>query len=502
MSEPTETHTSCEHCGHNDCATVYPTGTYCHSCGQFYPKKREKEKGMSHGTIKKEVVLPYRSIPHSSVGFYNIRTGVSDSDEPIARLYPYPQGDKKRILPKNFSDNKGFKPNELFGMDLFNAGTSKSITIVEGEDDAPSAYFMLGEKYPVVSLPSAGISRTLLENCHKYLDSFSEIVVCTDSDEAGDRAAKKIAAAFPNKVSRVSMTKHKDPNDFLVNGDQKDFLFAWHNRQKFVPQGIYNTSEQFTGILSAEEMNDYLPTPCETLNDTVKGLMRGHLTVLTGPEGQGKTEVLRWFEYDILKNHKDVPIAVLHMEESKKTCLTSYACYELGANLRDPDHSVPQEDIEKAVSDLTSSNNLYLFDFGIEEDPLEILDKVRYFSEVCGCHYIFIDPIQQLSYGKNTDDTEERTLSRIAVQLEKLATDLNIGIILTTHVNDDGQTRSSRMIGKSASVRIDLSRDHMNPDPDVRNQTKLSVSKNRPVGKTGFAGQLEFDPDTFTLKEF
>ncbi len=73
---------------------------------------------------------------------------------------------------------------------------------------------------------------------------------------------------------------------------------------------------------------------------------------------------------------------------------------------------------------------------------------------------------------------------------------------MTTHVNDDGQTRSSRMIGKSASVRIDLQRDHMNTDPDIRNLTRLAVSKNRPTGSTGYGGTVKFDPDTFTLGEY
>jgi twinkle protein len=505
MSTADKTHMDCPDCGHKECMTQFDDGgTYCHSCSKT-TINTEHTKGtkrlVTHEEIEKHIVLPYRSIPLSSVDHYGIRTGVSKSGEQIERLYPYPQGDKRRILPKDFSSNKGFSNNELFGMDKFNAGTSRHITIVEGEDDAPSAYFMLGEKFPVIAIPGAGVSRDLLVNCHKYLDSFSEIVVCTDGDAAGEVAAKKIASAFPNKVSRVSLTKHKDPNDFLVNGDQKDFLFAWHNRQKYVPKGIYNTPDQFKGILSQEDMNDYLPTPSDFLNEKIKGLMRGHLTVITGPEGQGKTEILRWLEYDILKNHKDTPIAVLHMEESKKTCLTSLACYELGVNLRDPDHKVAKKDIDDAINELTKDNNLYLFDFGVDEDPLDIVDRVRYFSEVCGCHYIFIDPIQQLSYGKETTDTEEKILSQISVQLERVATELNIGIVLTTHVNDDGQTRSSRMIGKSASVRIDIQRDHMNPDPDIHNLTKLSVSKNRPVGKSGYGGSLMFDPLSFMLRE-
>lgn len=503
----TETHLSCPSCGHKECMTKFPDGgTYCHSCGTSTPpssktKREDMTSTYDPSKVKEHLSLPYRSIPPSVVDFYRTKTGVDSDGNPIERIYQYPTQTKRRVLPKDFSHNKGFTADELYGMDLFNASTSKSITIVEGEDDAPSAYFMLGEKYPVVSLPSAGVSRKLLEKNFKTLNSYSEIVVCTDNDEAGDRAANKIASTFPNKVSRVSLTKHKDASAFLQAGDNKDFLFAWHNRQKYVPKGIYNTPDQFKGILSEEEMNEYIPTPSDDLNEQIKGLMRGHLTVLTGPEGQGKTEILRWLEYHILKNHSDVPIAVLHMEESKKTLLTSLACYELGTNLRDPDHKVPQEDVNKAIETLTKGNGLYLFDFGVEEDPLEIVDRVRYFSEVCGCHYVFIDPIQQLAYGKSGNDTEEKILSQISVQLERIATELNIGIVMTTHVNDDGQTRSSRMIGKSASVRIDIQRDHMNPDPDVRNVTKLSVSKNRPVGKSGYGGSLVFNPSSFTLEE-
>jgi replicative DNA helicase len=157
--------------------------------------------------------------------------------------------------------------------------------------------------------------------------------------------------------------------------------------------------------------------------------------------------------------------------------------------------------VQEAVDSLSDAGNMYFFELGIDEDPLTILEKVRFLTEVYGCKYIFIDPIQQLSYGKTKDSTEEQMLSQISVQLERLATEFNVGIVVTSHVNDDGQTRSSRMIGKSASVRIDIKRDHMNPDPDVRNRTVLSVSKNRPIGPTGYAGTLVFDPETFILQE-
>lgn len=500
------THQTCPKCGHHDCATVFENGTYCHSCETFSTSgatmevKREERKPPFDRSAYKEKITEFRKIPESTSKFYGVMTGHDASGKEIYRAYPYPHATKIRILPKDFTRNAGFSNSHLFGMDRFNAGSSKYITVVEGEEDCLSAYYMLGEKYPVVSIPSASVPDKLIENVYKYLDSFSEIILAFDNDEAGVRATKKFTEVFPDKTSVVPMTTHKDPNDFLTTGDGTAFMFAWHNRKKYVPEGYFNSIDQFKKILADEEINDYVATPISELNAKIKGLMQGHLTVLTGPEGQGKTEVLRMMEYNILKNHKDKKIGVLHMEESKKTTLMSLVCYELKTDVRDPDHAVPQDEIEKAIETLLAENNLYLFDFE-DNDPFNIFSRVRYLTKVAGCQFIFIDPIQQLSYGKDSDLTEEQVLSKIVVVLEKMANDLNVGIVMTTHVNDDGQTRSSRMIGKAASVRIDLKRDHLNDDPVIRNTTFLTVSKNRPVGKTGFGGVLQFDPKSFTISE-
>ncbi len=69
------------------------------------------------------------------------------------------------------------------------------------------------------------------------------------------------------------------------------------------------------------------------------------------------------------------------------------------------------------------------------------------------------------------------------------------------HTNDDGQVKYCRMIEQRASVVVELQRDKMSEDVDDRNTTKLLVTKNRPVGPTGYAGQLKFNTDSFTLEE-
>ena len=79
--------------------------------------------------------------------------------------------------------------------------------------------------------------------------------------------------------------------------------------------------------------------------------------------------------------------------------------------------------------------------------------------------------------------------------------ELDFALIIVSHVNDDGLTRGSRNISKIADVRIDLFREITHPDPIVRRVTRMVVSKNRFCGRTGPAGELLFDPATYTLTE-
>ena len=147
---------------------------------------------MTEADIEEETYQNIRGISESVCETYKVTVGLDSLGKPVRHTYPYPHKDKYRWLPKDFSHNKGFSNDHLFGMDKFNASSGRTITVVEGELDALSAYQMLGCKWPVVSLPNASLNKALLENCHSYLNSFASIAVCTDNDAAGIAVANKI----------------------------------------------------------------------------------------------------------------------------------------------------------------------------------------------------------------------------------------------------------------------------------------------------------------------
>ncbi len=517
-----------EDCGSSDAFsynTEKMTG-FCFACDRGYPRSgmeltewardtyplQEKEgyTTMAVAPTPTELLTAetreFRGVTVKTMDFYGVQTLVGQDGEAKKQAYIYPSGGRKiRSMPKAFHTEAGFRGDELFGMDKFNAGSARIVVITEGEVDALSSYQMLGQKYPVVSLPSASPSKKLWQGEAKdWLDSFEKIILSVDNDDAGNGIADKIAGLFPNKTYRIPHDKYKDANEFLEAAAGQSYRAAFYNAKKYTPQNVWNTPEQFLGILHEEDDAMYLPTGISSFDEVALGLMQGHLTVFQAPEGIGKTEFMRYLEYHFLSNHRDIPIAICHLEETKKRGLLGLVSYKLGKNLTRKDlidEAEMAEEVDQALVELTEKENLYQFTIGVDEDPMEILNRIRYFSQACGVKYVFFEPIQDLAYSRQTDESIEKWLSALSVQLSRMSAELNVGIVTIAHENDDGQIRDCRTIGKRASVVVKLERDKMSEDDEDRNTTKLLVTKNRPAGTTGHAGSLSFDSDSFTLKE-
>jgi twinkle protein len=508
-------------CGSSD-AFSYETELMigkCHSCESAYPSKKAtfswaKEIYPTKGVNNMGVVdyTPKR-IEQAGNGKFVAMRGITERTmEDFGVLtyddrqeYVYPSGGKKvrTLKEKGFYAKDGFKGDELFGMNFFTAGCSKIVTITEGELDALSVAQMLKSSYtnPVVSLPSATPSRKLWENCKDWLNSFDKIVLSVDTDEAGNAVADKIAKLFPNKVYRVPHETYKDANEFLQAGKGNDFKSAWWNARKYTPENILNTTDQFLSLYNDTPEHQYVETGIVALDDKILGLMQGHFTVIKAPTGIGKTEVMRFLEYNMLQ--KGIPIAAWHLEETKLRSLLGLVSYDCKENLtrRDLiDEKKAHDRVVKSIESLTKDENFYQFYLGDGQGTEELLEQIRFFREACGVRYVFFEPIQDVVAGKN-EASKEEILADLSVRLSKIAAELNVGIVTIAHTNDDGDPKYCKMIGQRASVIIDLYRDKESDDAEERNTTHITVQKNRPCSEEGRAGKMRFNPDTFTLRE-
>ena len=518
-------------CGSSDAFsynTVKKVG-YCNSCGDPYPHKKmvvfdwakdsyplnalhtKNKKKEDMETVTKEVFvssdskgdfIEHRGILTRAMETYNCITYFDTEGNPVKHTYTYPDGGTKtRVFPKEFYAHK-FKADTLFGMNLFPAGSAEAVTITEGELDAMSAYQMLGSKYPVVSLPSATPSKKLLENCKDWLGSFKKIYLSLDADDKADKFATSLMHLFPGRVYKVPHDKYKDANEFLQAGQGDLYRKAWWSSGLYTPENIYATEERFLELLHDTPEFSYIPTGIQVLDDKILGLMQGHLTVIKAPTGIGKSEFMRYLEYNFIKNHPEVRFATWHLEETKLRSLLGVVSYYLEDNLTRKDLIIEKgkmKEVEEAIKYITHNTGYMQFHLD-ESDADGLVEQVRVLTQVYGCQYVMVEPLQDC-VTVSDDKSKETILADLSVKLSKLAADLNVGIVTIAHTNDNGDPKYCKMIAQRASVVIDLERDKEADNMLDRNTTKIVVKKNRPCGLEGFAGEMTFDGETFTLKE-
>jgi twinkle protein len=494
---------------------------FCHSCGSSYPSSDRKEVfewAKSSYPLKQRINpmtaeiagLTYkgiRGLDEDVAKLYGIQVQTLADGTPVRYAYKYPHTVKYRDYndkSKSWIKDKGVGMNHFFGPD-FNSGSSKRIYLTEGEFDAASLYQILGQTYPVKSLPSASIGDKFIKANHAYLTNFQEIVYAGELDKAGRPAADKLYEAFPDKFYYVPMSKHKDANDFLTSGDGNDLKWSALKPQRYSPENFFCSDEAVEKAIREENPYEYIPTGHTALDDMCRGLVKGGITFIKAPRGTGKTEIIRYFETGLLKDETS-KIALLHMEEMKSTTYRAMATYHLGANVRTKDDAAwngyTEDQVVEAAKEATKGERTIIFEMRSHDDPMKLLDYIRLAATAYGADFVFIDHVQRLAYLSSAGvDGATSTLTTLGARAAQLAKELNIGVIFISQVNDDGRTKYAASLEEEAIICIKLVRDVESEDEVLRNTTGLYVDKNRPFSKLGKAGGVFYDPETSILEE-
>lgn len=496
-----ETHIPCPCGSSSDAYCIYEDGHgYCYSCARYDPPEGKQDM-LSKDDITRQYVN-FRGVSVSTMRKFKVESRISATGEHLDIQFPYGEGHKIRLIKsKEFYTTDGFKDATLFGREIFSPGSAKYITITEGELDALSAFQMLGSKYPVLSVKGASSAK---KDCAKeldYLNTFERIYLCFDNDEPGRKAAEDVATLFDyNKVYFVNLDLN-DPNDYLVQSKSKEFLSTWHAATRFVPSGIVSTLDELSDIWKEKTKEKVADWPFPTLQEFTYGFRLGERVLITALEGVGKTSIMHALEHHILKN-TDFPVGIIHLEESRRELLEGLTSYELCAPLHLPaGDGFTLEERDTALRKVVKKDDrLFIYKhFGSDEADL-LLDRIRFMVAVGGCKFIFLDHITIAVTGLMEDD-ERRALDYLSTKLATMAEDLDFCLVLVSHVNDNDKTRGSRNISKIADLHVHLSRNLESDDSAVRDRTKVMVKKNRKGARTGPAGLLKFDHDTWTVKE-
>jgi twinkle protein len=420
---------------------------------------------------------------------------------------------KVRLPDKEFFVEGDIKHSGLFGSQLFPAGSAKFVTLVEGEYDAPAAFELMGSRWPVVSVRtgSDGATKCVADN-FEYLNSFGNIVICFDKDEAkvnektgqirypGQEAALAVAGMFPiGKVKVLTLAEGKDANDYLKAGLREQFNREWWAAPIFTPSGLKLGREMWDEI-STPKNYETVPYPWDSLNKQTYGIRLSEFVVVTADTGVGKTSVLKEVEYYIRKANPDAGVGLLHLEETNSDTALGLMSIEANLPLHLPDvrETVKTEELRDYFDRVVNTDKLVVYDHFGSNSIQEILNKVRHMHNL-GCKYIILDHLSIVVSDQSGD--ERKQLDEIATKLKTLCMELNIAVIAVIHTNRQGQIRGTAGVEQLANIVIRLQREKLSEDPWRRNVVKLIVEKNRFCGRTGPGAYLRYNEFTGRLTE-
>ncbi len=512
-------HEPCERCGSSDNLAVYADdSTYC-----FTPGCTNRSKG-DGSYVQKETtkmdMIDVDFIPLTKRGI-KIETckkwgyGSSTHNNQPVQVANY--RDNKGILKaqKIRTANKSFrwlgdsKAVNLFGEHLWETN-GKRVIICEGEIDALSVSQILDNKWPVVSIPNGASSAPkAITKSLEWLETFDEVVLCFDQDDAGRAAANACAPLItPGKCKIVHGLPEKDPNDCIIKGKHKELNQALWEAKTFRPDGVVAGNELWDHI-NKQDKGWCVEYPWQGFNDNLLGMRGGELVTLTAGTGIGKSSVCRELAYQlVLSGHK---VGYIALEESVKKTAECLMALHLNIPYTKLDE-VSDEKRKEAFDEVLGDGNLVLYDHWGSQDPARLLGQVRYMCKALGCKFIFLDHLSILVSALEEGD-ERRMIDNTMTKLRALVEETDAHCVLVSHLkrpdgrgHEEGaatslsQLRGSHAIAQLSDAVIGCERNQQD-NLEARNTT-IRVLKNRFAGTTGVCSTLEFNPTTGRLNEY
>jgi len=526
----------CEDCGGSDPLQIYEDGsTFCFSCRKSHGNK-EGNKNMSNnnnedfdsvdndwGPTVKEVSEDYptrgfreRNINKNVAEYYGVKVSYDLDGSIDTHYYPYHKGEaltgyKVRELPKTFKANVGKVKGGLFGQHLFSGG--KRLVITEGELDtlaiACALYKRWGTFYPVVSIRSSTTLKDLVEE-REWIRNFDEVVIWFDNDDSGKNATKEAAKIIGYDKIKIAKTPEKDASDTWIKDPDK-VLKAIYDAVEYTPAGILNKDELWNQLVSYNELES-VPYPpfMGGLNEKLKGMRFGEITLWTSGTGSGKSTLLREIAFHLLDITKD-KIGIISLEESPAE--TARKMSGMALNRNTAAEEIPVEELKEGYDRVFGSDRVLVLDHQGSISDGSIMDFLEYMC-LSGAKYLFVDHITILASEGAEGLTGNEAIDLIMNQLLRMAKKHNVWIGLISHLRktdnkgksfEEGKLPSMDDIRGSGSIKqisndiIAFARDVGNANESKRNTINTKVLKCRYTGLTGPSGALLYNFSTGRL---
>lgn len=467
--------------------------------------------------------LGHRRIPDWVCEHYGVRAGVSRTDGRTVTEHYYPRLgldfkvcriNVRVVEPKAFYS---IGPNGLpFGIDTLSVKdcSRQKLFIFEDELSTMSGYLVLKQfakpeykhMHPACIGLSAG-SGTIVETLKYLIDSeiveqFQEIIYVHDNDKAGFESYQQGRSLYAEL--KGICTDLKDANDMIMDGRNKD-LFRTLLRVAKVrsPDGAATV---FDAMDEAEEaQTEGISFPWDGLTELVK-IRWGEISGLGGGVGGGKTTLVHAISAHFIK--LQIPSACFMLEERISKTLHNISTQLTGVK----EQRYNRERQLSINEQFNIPDLLHLWKNKGANDWDNIAMCIRYYATVNDVKMFFVDNITAMT---NTLDSSSLNteIARIATEAAGLADELNIHIMLLSHLNpphsgpsheEGGEVRPVQFTGgrglmRWAQLMLGFER-NLYAEGEAKHYSKIRILKDREDGHTGFIN-TRYDPDTGRLVE-
>lgn len=425
--------------------------------------------------------------------------------------YRTPQGkvvaQKLRDADKNFTILGDAKQMGLFGQHLWRP--QKRVIVTEGEIDALSYAEATNCRWPVVSVPNGAQSaRRAVAEQAEWLEQFEEVVFLFDQDEPGQAAAVECAEALAPGKASIGTLPRKDANEVLLELGPGELSKAPWSARPYRPDGIVSGVDLWDAVSKPDPTTD-AHYPWVELENVTRGLRRSEIVTFCAGSGIGKSSACREIAYGLLKQGETVGYVAL--EETTKRTALGMMSIDVNVPLHLRPDGVPEPERRAAFDRTVGSGRFWLYDHWGSVQADNLIAKLRAMVKTCGCAWIVLDHISIVVSGLETQN-ERKDLDVAMTKLRTLAEEVNVGIILVSHLKrvqgrafeNGAQVQLSDLRGSAAleqlsDMVIAFERDQQSEEK--ADTMKVRVLKNRFTGETGEAGALRYDRDTGRLIE-
>ena len=548
--------TECPRCVQNgadrsgDNLAVYDDHGYCFTCKYYRSSKGTEMTDELTTTTPKEfkvltgsyIDLEDRGVTEKTCRMYGYQVAkINGKEVHIANYYQSGEllGQHLRGPNKQFAWRGSAKGLELFGQNLWKAG-GKRLIITEGEIDCMTVNQVLGGTWAVVSIPNGATSaaKSIKENL-EFINSYAEVVLCFDMDEAGQKATMEVADLLPPGKCKIAKLPYKDASECYMNAQTKQLVSALWEAQQYSPDEIMHISKVITDSQAMNHARVY-PFPYDGLSEFLIGQRSGEITLWASGTGSGKSTILR----ELMMHHlvEGRSVGCIMLEESPQETMDDMISLILnkpvrairaGRMMNELRTMLGKKHINMAmVDDLTDEEyaaakaqlcgtNFYVYDHLGNSAMANLLARMEFMATSLKVDVIVLDHITAAAAGlmsMQTKDVEGGNSERIIIdtlmkELRAIAvrTGVHVDIVSQLKKSDKAYEEGDRITlqdlrgsGALASVPntvIALERDRQNTDEKIANTTLVRVLKNRLTGRAGIASTLYYDHVSGRLEE-